>query len=337
MQLHHKLIDAYYAIKPFVPRPVQIELRRHIARKKTVAFEESWPILESAVQKPKHWNGWPNHKQFALILRHDVETQAGQEKVTQLVEVEKELGFRSAFYFIPEKYKVSSQLRTQLNNEGFEVGVHGLNHDGKLYRSPRIFKQRAKKINRYMREWGAVGFAAPACHHILDWNYALDILYDTSTFDTDPFQPHPSNLNTIFPKWIDHGLFPNPAYADHNGYVELPYTLPQDFQMFVILQQDNISIWKEKVDWIVKHGGMVHMVTHPDYICFGNEELGMEEYPVEYYQQILRYIKTRYANRYWHALPKDVAKFFSEKVAIRSSIARPRPTQTSLVRAYAKR
>lgn len=334
MQLHPKLIDAFYVLKPLIPRSVQIELRRIVAYKKVVANKNNWPILESACNKPKHWRGWPEQKQFAVVLRHDVETQAGHDKARKLAEVEKSLGFRSAFYFIPEKYTVCSKLLAALKNDGFEIGVHGLNHDGKLYRSPRIFKKRAAKINQYMEEWGAVGFASPACHHVLNWNYALNILYDTSTFDTDPFQPNPSNLGTIFPKWIDHECHPNREYFDHNGYVELPYTLPQDFQMFVILKQDTITIWKEKVDWIAQHGGMVHLVTHPDYICFGNEEVGMEEYPIDFYEQILAYIKTKYADQYWHALPKDVAQFYSDKVAIRSGLPQAQTARQSLARVY---
>jgi hypothetical protein len=43
-------------------------------------------------------------------------------------------GFRSSFNFIPEgDYRVSRELRDELTRNGFEVGVHDLHHDGKLY------------------------------------------------------------------------------------------------------------------------------------------------------------------------------------------------------------
>ena len=35
-------------------------------------------------------------------------------------------------------------------NYGFEVGVHGLNHDGKLFQSRQIFEKRSHKINYYL-------------------------------------------------------------------------------------------------------------------------------------------------------------------------------------------
>ena len=30
----------------------------------------------------------------------------------------------------------------------------------------------------------------------------LNIAYDASTFDTDPFEPQPDGVNTIFPFWV---------------------------------------------------------------------------------------------------------------------------------------
>ena len=36
-------------------------------------------------------------------------------------------------------------------------------------------------------------------HHNLDWISELEIDYDMSTFDTDPFEPMPQGAGTIFP------------------------------------------------------------------------------------------------------------------------------------------
>ena len=52
------------------------------------------------------------------------------------------------------------------------------------------------------------------------------------------------------------------------GYVELPYTLPQDSTLFVLLREPSIDLWIRKVDWIVRHNGMVLLDTHPDYMNF---------------------------------------------------------------------
>ncbi len=64
-------------------------------------------------------------------------------------------GFRSSFNFIPEgDYRVSRELREELEQNGFEVGVHDLHHDGKLYRARGEFTEKAAHINRYLKEWG---------------------------------------------------------------------------------------------------------------------------------------------------------------------------------------
>jgi hypothetical protein len=107
--------------------------------------------------------------------------------------------FRSAFNFIPLKYSIDPALRKRIAERGFDVGVHGLKHDGKLFRSKNIFIKRAKLINEFLNEWGAVGFSSPSMHHNLTWMHYLDIEHATTTFDTDPFEPQPDSLGTIFP------------------------------------------------------------------------------------------------------------------------------------------
>ena len=122
-------------------------------------------------------------------------------------------------------------------------------------------------------------------HHNLDWFHSLDIEYDSSTFDTDPFEPQPDGVGTIFPFWVP------PQNGTGKGYVEMPYTLPQDFTLFVILQQESIDLWKKKLDWMASNGGMCLLITHPDYMTFNGRPRRFDEYPVEYYREFLQYVK----------------------------------------------
>ena len=140
-------------------------------------FKNVWPILEIAGKKPDDWLGWPEGKKFAFIITHDVELKKGHDKCLELALIEKELGFISSYNFVPERYEVSSDLRDQLVKLGFEVGVHGLKHDGKLFRNRETFSKRSKTINSYLKKWNAVGFRAPAMHHNLEWIGKLDISY----------------------------------------------------------------------------------------------------------------------------------------------------------------
>lgn len=299
----------YYQMKPLIPRRFQIWIRSKIALQKYRSHSNSWPIMENAAKPPNGWPGWPNHKQFALVLTHDVETALGQKKCYQLIDIEKQLGFRSSFNFVPERYEVSSKLRENLEHQGFEVGVHGLKHDGKLFTSQKTFLERAEKINIYLKTWGAKGFRSPAMHHNLNWLHHLNILYDSSTFDTDPFQPQPDGVETIFP-------FSVVATASLKKYIELPTTLPQDFVLFILLKEVKIDTWKTKLAWIYKNAGMALLNTHPDYMNFGTVKGGLEEYPVQYYVDFLHYVKTKYGGQYWHALPKEAASFIKNNNSI---------------------
>lgn len=297
--------NIYYHLKPFIPRSLQIAIRRKVVIGKRSSCSDIWPIDEKAGGAPEEgFSGWPEQKQFALILTHDVDTEKGQIRCLNLSQIEQSFGFRSSFNFVPERYPVDPGLRKQLIATGFEVGVHGLNHDGKLYKNGKVFQERAVKINRYLKEWGAVGFRSPAMHHNLEWIYELDIEYDASTFDTDPFEPQSEGVGTIFPFCLQ-------KRTGQNGYVELPYTLPQDFTLFVLMKEKNIAMWKRKLDWIVKKGGMALLNTHPDYINFGDGRHSIEEYPAKFYVDFLNYIKEQYRDQYWHVLPKDMARFFN--------------------------
>ncbi len=279
-------------------------MRRAVGRRRQLVCKDIWPIRESTGVKPDGWPGWPDGKKFAVVLTHDVEGPLGVAKCRQLMELEKKLGFRSAFNFIPEgDYRVSRELRQELTQNGFEVGVHDLNHDGKLYRSREEFAAKAKRINEYFKEWGACGFRSGFMHHNLEWAHDLDMKYDGSTFDTDPFEPQPDGANTIFPFWV--------SSPNRPGYVELPYTLPQDFTTFIILEEQGPEIWLKKLDWIAQKGGMVLVNVHPDYLNFGEKKSRAWEFPAAWYENFLKQVADRYAGQYWHVLPREMAEFAS--------------------------
>jgi hypothetical protein len=302
------LTRLYYRCKPFVPWRIRFVLRRAHARTILKNCGDYWPIQESAGHKPEGWPGWPDGKRFALVLTHDVEAQCGLDHVKQLAELEIELGFRSSFNFVPEgEYTVPSAVRTWLTDHGFEVGVHDLHHDGRLYSSWKSFRRDARRINNYLKKWNAVGFRAGFMLRNLEWSRELDLLYDGSTFDTDPFEPQPEGVGTIFPFWVGDG--------DGRGYVELPYTLVQDSTLFLFLREASIDIWKRKLDWIVEKGGMALLITHPDYMEFGGLK-NERTYHASLYQEFLGYVSTRYGGQFWHALPINVAQFFNNSYAL---------------------
>lgn len=296
--------NLYYALKPVIPRSLRVGVRRILARFLRWRHSSVWPIQESAARAPKGWPGWPNGKKFAFVLTHDVEGACGLERCRKVADLDKALGFRSSFNFVPEgEYRLPDALRIFLDQEGFEVGVHDLHHDGSLYRSSKTFQTQAPKINQHVKSWGAVGFRSGFMFHNLEWLQALEVRYDASTFDVDPFEPQPDGAGTIFPFWVQG--------PGSKGYVELPYTLPQDSTLFLLLGETTIDMWRRKLDWVAAHGGMALVVVHPDYICFDGKPHSLE-YPAELYESLLKYVLQRYGDTCWFALPREIASFVAQ-------------------------
>jgi len=294
----------YYFLKKVIPRWMQIYIRRKLMQRKMHLYHDIWPINANTSTPPDNWQGWPDGNKFALVLTHDVETIKGVNKCRKVMNIEEALGFRSSFNFVAGDYEVPLELINEIKSRGFEVGLHGLHHNGNLFRSRKVFSEHANQINQFSRKWGAVGFRSPSMYHNLEWMHDLDVEYDASTFDTDPFEPQPDAAGTIFPFWVENN-------NGGKGYVELPYTLPQDFLLYILMQQNNTDIWKTKLDWVVEQGGMALFITHPDYMNFNGNKLNEDEYSAEHYKEFLTHVKTKYQGQYWHVLPKDMAHFWS--------------------------
>ena len=255
---------------------------------------------------PDGWSGWPHGKRFAVVLTHDVEGSVGLQQCRLLAELEIAHGMRSSFNFVPEgEYTVDEPLLDWLRERDFEIGVHGLRHDGRLYWSRKGFSAQASRINQYLKKWEAVGFRSPFMQHNLEWIHDLDIEYDSSTFDTDPFEPQPDGVGTVFPFWVPKT---KDELGPRCGYVELPYTLVQDSTLFLFLSEQNNDIWKQKLEWIASNGGMALLITHPDYMDFGNGS-SVDQYRINLYTDFLKHVQTKYSGEYWLALPRQVSAF----------------------------
>lgn len=288
-----------------MPLRCRMAIRRILAERKRKSTDAIWPINHDAARMPTGWRSWPEGKKFALVLSHDVEERRGLANCLRLADLETSLGFRSSFNLIPEgPYVVPQELCIQLADRGFEIGVHDLHHKGELYVSRETFRKSAEKINRHLKDMGAVGFRSGFMFHKLDWIHDLDIEYDSSTFDTDPFEPQPDGMGTIFPFWVP---YPDNRLTE-KGYVELPYTLPQDSTLFLLFQEKSPDIWIKKLDWIAEQGGMALINVHPDYIQFPGDPLSMETFPIEHYRRFLLHVRDTYGDTCWHALPREVAR-----------------------------
>ena len=287
----------YYSFaRPLLPLFIRHFLQNRYTRKieynKNFIFEELVNIVQEDSEKWEEFLRclFPNEKQTAVVLTHDVETQKGFDYIPELIELERKYGFTSSWNIVPYKYPISDDIIHEIQSQGHEIGIHGYNHDGKLYYSKKIFESRVPYINLALEKYGAVGFRSPQVHRNLEWLQMLNIDYDASCFDYDPFQPFPGGTGSIWP--FKAGKF-----------IELPYTLPQDHVLFYTLKLKTSDIWIEKTKWLVKNHGVIVVLTHPDYLC--------EKDHLMYYEELLAFLKD--LKEAWCCLPSEIADFWKSK------------------------
>jgi len=307
---HYRLGRAkrlYYRMRPLMTPTARRVLRHAIVRRSAADFGANWPIddryvnhvekvLEAACTLQPGLSDlvrpfWPKGKRFALVLTHDVESTDGLARIWDLVELEERFGVRSSFNLVAGDYPVDIGVVRELSARGFEVGVHGWHHDGRMFESPKRFDDDCYHINQTLREWGAVGFRSPMMHRHPVPMQRLAVEYDSSFFDTDPFEPISGGAMTIWPFHMGH-------------IVELPYTLSQDHTLIETLGDPTPRLWLQKTHFIASHRGMALLNTHPDYLC---RDGNIRMY-AEYLEALGNHAES------WSALPREVAAWWSTRV-----------------------
>ncbi len=287
----------YYYLRPYIP----LVARHFLQSLRNVKVEERWYISSELIQEYLKYcnqdkftefqnNCWPENIKSALVLTHDVETHEGLKFIPKVLELEIENRIKSSWNIVPYLYPIDNGIIKLIQDSGGEIGIHGYNHDGKLYFSKKIFDKRKYNINEAIKKYNAVGFRSPLAHRNLLWQQELNIEYDASCFDIDPFQSMPGGTNSIWPFQV-------------GKFIELPYTLPQDHVLWIQLKEKTNRIWEEKIKWLYRNRGMMLLITHPDYLMLGNN--------LNKYKELLNYISS--FTKIWFVLPKDVAKFWRGK------------------------
>jgi len=292
------LLRLYYRMRPLLPGAARALLRRTVVSRTGGSGLLRWPVedrfvsfveqvravLEESLSSMRVLPWWPSGHSFAVVLTHDVEGPFGLSHLQDVLALERAAGFRSSVSFVGGTYTVPDSLLQELRGEGFEIAVHGWRHDGQLFSSRRLFNERLPKVNQQLRQWDAVGFKSPMTHRNPVWMQDLDVAWDSSFFDTDPFEPIPGGVMSIWPFVMGR-------------FVELPCTLPQDHTLIETLGETSPRVWVEKVDYIADHHGMALVNTHPDYLCRTGR--------LVMYEEFLDGLAHR--SGYWHALPREVA------------------------------
>jgi len=299
-------LRGYYLARPALPRSVQVALRRQFTRVQAASSFPRWPIEDSLhdfygwlfaviadlAGEPVPFLGlWPDGRSWALVLTHDVETAAGLRAMDLLRGPERARGYRSSWNFVGARYQVDDETVRSLQDDGCEIGVHGLRHDGRDI-AGRLMDERLPAMWEHASRWNAVGFRSPATHRDWELMHRLGFDYDSSYTDTDPYEPQPGGCCTFLPYF-------------NRGMVELPITLPQDHTLFAILQHADAGLWLRKAGHIRDRSGMALILSHPDY--------AHDQRLADGYRALLDAFADD--DTAWHALPREVAAWWRRRAA----------------------
>ncbi len=302
--------NAYYSIRPLLPVPVRKHLQRRALRGWDRIPFPRWPVdhtVEHAFDRmmalalrasgnrrvPFIWF-WPDGHSSAAVMTHDVETAAGRDFCSSLMDLNDSFRIKSSFQVVPEqRYEVPADYLESIRQRGFEINVHDLNHDGNLFRDHREFLRRAARINEYGRKFGAMGYRSGVLYRNLDWYGAFDFSYDMSVPNVGHLDPQPGGCCTTKPYFI-------------GSILEIPVTLTQDYSLFNILREYSIDLWKKQLASIQKHYGMASFIVHPDYV--------IEQRARGVYTDLLAYLAMlRDERNCWITLPKHLDLWWRQR------------------------
>lgn len=212
-----------------------------------------------------------------IILTHDIETHAGFTWAKKIATLEREYGFRSLWHIVAHRYTIEYNVLDWLAENGFDIGLHGYNHDSKLiFLSESKIRQRLDRCKPLLERYHIKSFRSPAFFRNDKLFQVLKdyVQYDYSYLDTDIFCPG------------GHGgcLWTKPF--SFSGLIHIPTTLPYDAPLYFRYTPKQLPIfWKQKIEWLRSCSGNIVVNTHPDPLYSGNIPM------LKSYEQLLILLK----------------------------------------------
>src|SRR6266404_859585 len=310
---HSAVRRIYYWGRPLLSLRLRSVLQRIKLRGKLKSPFPSWPVdrsvdklFEKLMIATIRANGghpvpfiwfWPEGKQAAFVLTHDVEDSAGKAFCSSLMDIDDEYGFKASFQIVPEeRYSVEPEFLQQFRDRQFDICVHDLNHDGYLYREYSEFKRRAKLINYYCKVFGANGFRSGVLYRNLRWYGEFDFAYDMSVPNVGHLDPQGGGCCTVMPYFI-------------GDILEIPLTLTQDYSLFHILHQPAMYLWKQQIRTITDGHGLISVIIHPDYVIEPEQQ--------QLFRSLLDFVRQQCSAReIWATVPSAINSWWRQRSAM---------------------
>jgi hypothetical protein len=303
-------LGAYYRVKQFIPIPIRHRINSFAIKARGPLDFPNWPCETALTEFWREWlmqalkvvgcedgwhiGFWPNRARCAIVLTHDVESRVGFDRIERIADIEEKYDFRSAWNLPLAQYPIDWARLEQIRARGFELGAHGLCHDGRLFRSEGDFAELEPILSQLAQEHSLRGFRAPSTLRRAEWIATMPFDFDSSFSDTDPYEPQPGGTCSLFPFHLGR-------------LIELPYTLPQDHTLIHLLRRDPLQMWTLKADWIASLGGMILTLTHPDYTGIGHH--------LTQYEELLK--RFRDIENAWISTPSRVAEWWRRRSDMR--------------------
>jgi hypothetical protein len=304
----------YYLLRPHLGLRLRTHLQRiHLRNRDKIPFP-AWPVdftVDRLQQRllalmmraagmdaiPFIWF-WPDGFSSCAIVTHDVEHIAGKQFCPHLMDIDESFGFKSSFQVIPEeRYPMEPAFLENIRDRGFEINVHDLKHDGRLYAERDEFLRRAQQINQYARDYKAEGFRSGILYRNADWYDAFEFSYDMSIPNVGHMDPQHGGCCTVMPYFI-------------GKVVELPLTCTQDHTLFNIMDDYSISLWKRQIGLIRENYGLITVLSHPDYLLTSRAQA--------VYKDLLGYLlQLKEEDAVWTPLPREVAAWWRQRSEMR--------------------
>jgi peptidoglycan/xylan/chitin deacetylase (PgdA/CDA1 family) len=254
-----------------MPAPVRNVIRNAMTRRRAAEVDSGWPswpcepsvealravylaarrALEPGLEPLPFW---PDGRQFAIAITHDVDSAAGLERSRALAAMEAARGRRACYFVVGLDYPLDPAAMADLHAAGAEIGLHGPHHNNRIaFQDPEVSVSELDACVEAISEHQMRGFRSPSMLRTqrLYGLLADRFVYDSSMPDTG-LLPARNGCATVFP------LERQPSV--------LPLTLAPDGQLLGSgLSPDAVlAAWIAKAEWIADLGGVAVHLTHPE-------------------------------------------------------------------------